>query len=578
MSDLPPCRWRREPTAADRVMCMSPKMVVGPAGVHHSTCLTCPYLDHDSPPRGRGQCVHLGSRTGHVPCAPCTVQAGHRIELPVHACAVHGSCTIARTVPGRACCASCSQHVSAWRRVEAGAIRHLTYHICPKGDIWRWNAAHLRERLSLFNGRRIISVCVDGYTDRLEDVQEALGGPGVAEWIHLANDVHRREMVSHPTLLERMSDLVGEQDVTWYGHGKGIGSSLVADGVRRWTEEMYRGTLDYWPEVRRQLADHAAVGILMRRSRHPPGVPVVWHYGGTFRWTRNADLYRRDWRRIDPSWMGPETYPGLHIRYEEAACLWGEHASGGWGYGLAEWDQGWRGPASEAWHAAHVADRHTPLLMTVIVRCHQHPDRVHECIESVRSQVSSEWELLLLSSGRPEIAGLAARYAADARIRVVVDPEGPPAPGDRSRAARRVNEAVAGGLVRGDLILCVPDDDLLYPQTIGTLVERARVQAGESAWYGRLDVQRIHPGGRVEPLPGIGTCGILDGRNCGRGQIDGMQVCVRRGAWVPYPEEASAERMCDGWWMDAVGASASIVPLDLVVGVQRHTPTSYYTR
>jgi hypothetical protein len=556
---------------------MSPKIVCGQAGVPAETCHKCPYVNHESAARGKGQCVHLHGRIGMVLCPECTARAGERREVPLHGCAVHQTCTIARAAVDHYCCDTCNDHKPAWRRDQAGAIRHLTYHVYPRGEIWRWNIAQLKERLSLFNGRRLVGVACDGHSDPLEAVQEALGDPSI-EVFHIANDGHRREMTTHPWLLERMSDLVSPMDATFYGHAKGIGSSLIADGVRTWADAMYVSCLDYWPAVRAALVDHAAVGILRRRTRHPPGVPVAWHYSGSFRWLRNADLYRRDWRRIDQEWQGPETYPGLHIGYEESACLWGEHASGMHGYSLAEWTAGWRGPAFGQWQAQHVVDRQPPLLLSVVIRGHAHPERVHEAIDSVRVQTSDSWECLILDSGRIAATGAYDRYREDARIRVVLDPEGPPAGDEPSRAARRLNDVLGTGVIRGDLVMHLPDDDVLAPNVAATMLARARAQPGESAWYGRILRERHHANGRVEQLGGRNTVGILRPGNSGVGRIDGMQVCYRRNVSRFWSEDRAVERYADGVWMDAIAARTPIIPLDLVIGTQRHTPASTYTQ
>jgi hypothetical protein len=577
MTSLPVCRWRAEPTGDGRHMCMSPKLVVGACGVPDAGCASCPCRDHEPPARGRGQCVHLGRRIGMTQCPGCTAAAGRPVEVPLHACAVHGSCTIERHSPGIARCAECSAHRPAWRRDEAGAIRHLTYHIYPRGEIWSWNIAQLRQRMSLFNGRRLVAVATDGMSDTACDVAEALTNCGVTI-IPLVNDCNKREMVSHPQLLERMSDLASPADVTFYGHAKGIGSSLVADGVRRWAEEMYRANLDYWPAVQRALRDYAAVGIMRRRTRHPPGVPIQWHFAGSFRWLRNADLYCRDWRRIDEGWMGPETYPGRHIRYEESCTLYGECASGGWGYSMAEWEGAWRGEVADAWRAAHVHDLQQPMLMTILIRAHAHPERVHDAIASVRAQTSSEWVLVVMSSGRPELRGLAARYADDARITVIDDPQGPPVAGEPSRAARRLNECWADGRIVGDLVMYLPDDDLMSPHTVATMIARARAQSEESAWYGSLDVHRVRPNGQLRALPPLQTVGVLRPGNGALGRVDGLQVCHRRSAWTAWPADPAVEAMVDGVWIDQLAAQTPVIPLGLVVGTQRHTPDSTYTQ
>jgi hypothetical protein len=577
MNELPVCRWRREPTGPGRHMCVSPKLIVGGCGVPDGGCAACYCRDHEPPARSKGNCFHLGRITRRAECPPCTEAAGKPTTVPVHACALHRECSMTRLVPGLRTCATCGDHRPSWRRPDAGAIRHLTYHVYPRGEIWRWNIAHLRARLSLFNGRRLVAVAVDGESDKLADVRAALGDDMDIEYLHVANDRHLREMTTHPLLLERMADRVSPADCTWYGHAKGIGSSLVGDGVRRWAEEMYRGTLDYWPAVKRELRDHAAVGVFRRRTRHPPSVPVQWHYAGSFRWVRNADLYCRDWRVIDPAWVGPETYPGLHIPYEEAACLYGEWASGTTGlYSLAYWDT-WPNAACEAFHATHRADRLQPVLATVILTAHRQPVRVHDAIASVLAQTSDCWQLLIVDSGSIASTGAYQRYAADSRVSVMLTGERPEDSAGRCAQGWAINESWRRGRVRGDLIFHLSDDDLLDPHAVEAAIARSRAQPNEHAWYGSAIRERIRADGSVKLLGELGTHGAGGPRNRLCGRVDGMQVIHRRGMRQQWPEEREARPLADGIWMDRIGEVTPIIPLPIVVGVHRHTPESTFT-
>ncbi len=575
---LPVCRWRREPTAPGRHMCTSPKLVVGALGVPDEGCAPCQYRDHEPPPRGRGQCIHLGGIVDRAECPGCRLQAQKTVIVAVHACAVFGRCTMLRDVPPMPHCSDCAKHQDAWRRPEAGSIRHLTYHVYPRGEIWRWNIAHLKRRLSLFNGRRIVAVAVDGESDRLEDVQAALGADMDIEYIHVANDKNRREMTTHPLLLERMADLVSPRDATFYGHAKGIGSSLVGDGVRRWAEEMYVGCLDYWPAVQASLRDYAAVGIFRRRSRHPPGVPIHWHYAGSFRWLRNADIYAREWRRIDQEWVGPETYPGLHLHYDESCCLYGEFASGPTGmYGLAFWDT-WPTKVCNDWKDAHKADLQEPLLATVILTAHNQPELVHHAIQSVQQQTSDQWHLLIVDSGRIAASGAYQRYAADSRVSVMLTGETEEQRRGSCIQGWAINEAWRRNRVRGDVVMHLSDDDVLSPDVIRILLARARAQPGEAAWYGRADRGRYYPDGRVKDLGTLYTVGVGHSGNSLRGRVDGMQVAHRRSARTDWPEDYAARPIADGIWMESLAAKVCVQPLDLLMGTHRHTPWSSFTQ
>jgi hypothetical protein len=62
-----------------------------------------------APPAPRSPCNHRGAAVREEVCPTCQ---GH-VRLKVFACTIHTECTIARTVGGVACCATCSDYQAA---------------------------------------------------------------------------------------------------------------------------------------------------------------------------------------------------------------------------------------------------------------------------------------------------------------------------------------------------------------------------------------------------------------------------------------------------------------------------------
>jgi hypothetical protein len=577
MESLPICRWRREATLADRHACVSPKILTGPHGVLDSQCGHCFARDHPAPERPRGRCIHLGPRTGLQPCLPCSRAAGRSVQLPLHACAVHGQCTIDAAAPGTACCRTCGDHAPEWVRDGAGRIRHLTYHLYPVGEAWRWNVAQLLQRLSLFNGRRLVAVATSPATASFADVCAHFAGLDV-ECIEVPNDGTLREMSSYPLLVEALEGYRGVHDVTWYGHGKGATSEAWAPGARRWTTAMYEALLDHWPAVRRALRSACAVGIYRRRRAGLPGHSVPWHYSGTFRWARNADLYSRNWRQIAQNWCGSEGHVPTLFAVEETACLHGEFGASGLGLYLEETWRDWAAASHRAWCDDHVADRETPLLTTVILTAHAQPELVHEAIASVRAQTSDSWQLLVVDSGPLAAAGAYARYAADARISVMVTGETPEQQRSLGMQAWAINEAWRRGRVRGDLVCHLSDDDLLDPEWVASAIGAAQARPDQSAWYGWAERQALDLDGSVRGMGSLELKGICcPGRSLDC-KADGMQFVHRRAVRTAWSTDRSVAWHADGQWIDALARTTPIYPLDARVGIHRHTPRSTYTR
>lgn len=359
MQELPVCRWRKEPTEPGRYACVSRKIHAPPRGVTEEQCLTCWCRDHAERPALPGPCVHLGARVGLVLCEPCGAAAGRPVQVPAHACALHGRCTIAANVPGLYCCECCPDRASEVRAPAAGLVRHLTYFVCPLGQMWRWNVQQLRRRMDLFNGRRVVFVVQGPGLAPVELVKQELDSARV-EWITADNNPVLKEYVGFPALLRALSSCRSEEDVTFYGHCKGVSSSAWGPGVQAWAESMYEGLLDYWPVVRGVLEGKCCAGVWRKRQGWYPVSPSTWHYAGTFRWVRNRDMYSRRWDEYMVDWCCPEDHVGRVFRWEESGCLFGDIGHPGTHlYGLDAWNV-WARGEWERFKSEHVADRFCP--------------------------------------------------------------------------------------------------------------------------------------------------------------------------------------------------------------------------
>lgn len=575
--ELPVCRWRREQTAPGRHACVSPKLVTGPSGVRDEQCSHCYCRDHAAVGRPRGRCVHLGPRIGLLDCPPCSRQAGRAVHLPLHSCALHERCTIEAVSGETASCKTCPDHYPEWIHDRAGRVRHLTYHLYPAGEVWRWNVQQLLDRLSLFNGRRLIAVATSPATASFAEVCDRFADLDV-ELVEVPNDGTLREMSSYPYLVERMSAYRGLEDATWYGHGKGATSEAWAPGARRWTSAMYQSLLDFWPAVRRELRTACAVGIYRRMRTGLPESSVRWHYSGTFRWVRNADLYSRDWSKIDRNWCGSEGHIPKHFSPEETCCLHGEFGQGGLGLYLEDSWREWAAASHHRWVEEHELDRQTPLLCTVILTAHSQPELVHQAISSVREQTSDSWQLLIVDSGPIAASGAYERYAGDARVSVMLTGETPEQQRGMGMQAWAINEAWRRGRVRGDLVCHLSDDDVLDRDWLDYAIKSARDHPDQSSWYGWAERQALDLDGQTRGMGSLELYGICcPGRSLDC-KADGMQVVHRRAYRTDWPEDRSVGWHADGLWIDALAARTPIYPLHARVGVHRHTPRSTYTQ
>jgi hypothetical protein len=223
--------------------------------------------------------------------------------------------------------------------------KNLVMHVYPKTDPghWRRGVEHVRQRLSQFTGRRLVSVAIDTSTDRAADVCRAFGGE--VEIREVFND-GTQEMVSFPWLMQQVID--DSDDVTFYCHAKGC-THRENQSSHLWCDAMAAACLDYPDLVDFSLRRKPFVGAF--RSRQQVGHSnASFHYAGTWWWVRNRDLFARDWARSDPEFWGAESYPGVHFQPHESACLFLDRAETAHLYSLAWW-QSVVCPAFKSWRA-----------------------------------------------------------------------------------------------------------------------------------------------------------------------------------------------------------------------------------
>lgn len=292
----------------------------------------------------RRNCIYLGAVVEF--CHKCNADIRH-----VHDCSNPENpterCTLGLVGGLHWNCKTCSHYTSADPESAAGQsdwTRHLIYHVYPVSGngAWQRNVKSLVERLRIFNGKIIVTIVIDPPSGRKPDPTgphspdrgrhyAACDSPEVVmdafgewrehiEFIVAENDPTLREAGTLISMLERLPS--GPKDVTLYAQAKGT-TRHKNHIAQRWSEAQYIVYLDYWPLVAEHLQAFAVTGAFKKLG--PGWTPAQsksdWHYSGSWFWFRNADLFARDWRKIDQFWSGIEPYPSQHFLAAEAGCL-----------------------------------------------------------------------------------------------------------------------------------------------------------------------------------------------------------------------------------------------------------------
>ncbi len=225
-------------------------------------------------------------------------------------------------IENRSTCTSFSApHPSQSLPFTAEPRRNLIYHVWPvRGAMWRWNIEQLKQRIDLFNGRRIVSIVHDHRSDDPMAVQAALEGLG-CEFL-VSRNHPSGEAATFPTMLRRVAS-TDINEATFYAHAKGVKHEPdVPEPIRRWAEISYRAALDDSALVSKHLERFALTGSFRRFGRFKAHRNLSpWHYHGTFFWMRHARVFNRNCFDVPSFYCGVEAWPGIHFAPEEAGCL-----------------------------------------------------------------------------------------------------------------------------------------------------------------------------------------------------------------------------------------------------------------
>lgn len=149
-----------------------------------------------------------------------------------------------------------------------------------------------------------------------------------AHVFQVPNSRELRETASFLPLLELVEAETDPDDITFYGHTKGV-THGGDPAVKLWTSALHYFNLDLLKQVEflfNKPEDYGMVGSLIRHGKFDHFPPASkWHYAGTFFWFRNRRLFaRRKWRDVPQMKYGVEAYPSLMFKLKtEASWLYG---------------------------------------------------------------------------------------------------------------------------------------------------------------------------------------------------------------------------------------------------------------
>jgi hypothetical protein len=161
--------------------------------------------------------------------------------------------------------------------------KNLIYFIYYGGNIThyhRLNLMLLNKYWSVFNGKKVVKVAIDGKTS-LQPLKSLL--PRYCEIDIVDNNRILGESVHFMDSLSKLKD-----GITFYAHCKGV-SRPVWSGLDIWIEQLYKGNLETIPDLSKKLFS----GVCGKLLPCPPYVPQDFHYSGSFYWFNTEKVKAR---------------------------------------------------------------------------------------------------------------------------------------------------------------------------------------------------------------------------------------------------------------------------------------------
>jgi hypothetical protein len=226
------------------------------------------------------------------------------------------------------------------------------------------------------------------------------------------------------------------------------------------------------------------------------------------------------------------------------------------------------------------------LLVSCLLVSHDKPEWCMEALQSVLAQSYRQWECLVVDSGVLFDAGYFKPFLTESRFKIIRSTETIEMRRTKAMAPWCYNECFRQGIVNGDLVVYLCDDDLYYANAFQTFVDYAVANPHISAMYASQDYAVIHNDGRrviagerrAQAMGGICCSGRL--LDC---QVDYAQMSHRRSVlyrikgnesreW--WPEGKGTEDHADGIFMERIGSVTPFYPIDVKVSQNRRTPKS----
>jgi len=225
--------------------------------------------------------------------------------------------------------------------------------------------------------------------------------------------------------------------------------------------------------------------------------------------------------------------------------------------------------------------------VSIIILSHNKPSFVKEAVQCVLDQTHQDWEATLMDSGVLLNQGF-FNFITDKRIRVIPSGEEAGLNKRKNVASWCFNQWLNSGEARGELIMYLCDDDILYPDAFETFWSFYLQHNREpQAMYASQDIGVVDLQGRTK-IVGKRIADRPRGRFCHGGKldckVDYLQFCHTRaildrvretyGTTEYHPEGRKHFDHADGVFLEQVGALTKVWNVEKILSMNRRTTAS----
>jgi glycosyltransferase involved in cell wall biosynthesis len=225
--------------------------------------------------------------------------------------------------------------------------------------------------------------------------------------------------------------------------------------------------------------------------------------------------------------------------------------------------------------------------LSILIISHNKPRFVKEAVQCVLDQTHPNWEATLMDSGVLLKQGY-FDYLKDPRFKIIPTGETPEFARARNMASWCLNHWLNSDRAKGELVMYLCDDDLLYPEAFATYwdfyVEHNREP---QAMYASQDIGVVDAQGQNQVV-GRRIADRPRGRFCRGGRldcrVDSLQMCHTSRILEKYKEVYKTDQFhsadkrdahhADGIFMEQLGALTKFYNINKVLSMNRRTVES----